>query len=294
MKKKILLALFTIVLLSSIVLTGCGGGVSQSEYDSLTALLADAQSKLTAAQNNYDALLSDKSAVDADLLAAQAQVIDLQQQVTDLQAQVTGFQQQVTDLQQQVDDLVAQYEFTGMSTADMAAKIVENYEATHLYEKDVYDCNNMASDLWNMLKAQGIDAVIVIGSITASISNILQSDHAWVLADVGPGELLALDATIGQAISDTTSLYYRGWSFANPAELKRNDDLRTQYNARVGFINAIIAERNAVMLLYNASTTPAEADKWMAVYNRLGDLRDAQEALLSIELVQINELATPL
>jgi hypothetical protein len=279
MKKKILLALVTVVLLSSIIFTGCGGGVSQSEYDSLTALLSNAEANLSVAQDNLEALQSEKSAVDSDLATAQAQV-------TDLQAQVA-------DLQQQLADYVDRYDFTGLTTAEIAEKIVANYRATHLYEQDIYDCNNMASDVWNMLKAQGIDAVIVVGNIDIQITSILNSEHAWVLVEVAPDEYLALDPTIGYAISHAPgSLYYQGWSFINPALLKANDDLRTEYNTRVAFVNVLVSEINDAMDLYNNSTTQAEADKWLALYNKLQELKTDQEALLTTLENQFNQLAT--
>src|SRR4030042_1408602 len=277
MKKKILLALVPVVLLFSIVFTGCAGGTSgvpQTQYDQVSAQLANAQSQLTQAQNDLAALQSQKSAVDSDLQAARAQVADLQQQVADLEAQ---------------------YKLTGATKAETAEKIVKYYESTHLYEKDIYDCNNMASDVWNMLKAQGISAVIVVGSIEYQITNILQSDHAWVLAEVAPGEYLALDPTVGKAFTNAAnSRYYRGWSFTNPATLKANDDLRAEYNARVSFVNVLVTEKNAAQTLYNNSSTQAEADKWLALYNKLGELKDAQEALLNVVMNQINQLATPL
>ena len=283
MKKKILLTIITLVLLVPIVMSGCGGtsGVAQEKYDQVVAQLADAQSKLTKAQSDLSALQSQKSAVDADLQAARADVSNLQQQVT--------------DLTQQVADLQAEYKLDGLTKAQIAEKIVQNYKASHLYEKDVYDCNNMASDVWNMLKAQGINSVIVVGSIQYLITDILQSDHAWVLAEVAPGEKLALDATIGQAFTQTAnSRYFRGWSFTDPADLKANDDLRIGYNTRVSFINTLATEVNEAMTLYNNASTQAEADKWLALYNKLKDIKTAQEALATSVMNQILALATKL
>ncbi len=278
MKKNILLALVTLILLFSIVFTGCAAdGVAQEKYDQVVAQLADAQSALTQAQNNLSTLQSQKSAVDSDLQAAQAQITDLQQQVADLQQQV------------------AKYEYTGLTKSQIAEKIVQNYQASHLYEEDVYDCNNMASDVWNMLKAQGINAVIVVGSIEHLITDILQSDHAWVLAEVAPGEQLALDPTVGQTFTRTAnSRYFRGWSFATPADLKANDDLKLEYNVRVSFINTLGTAVNEAINLYNSSSTQAEADKWWALYIKLKELKTAQETLATSLMNQINQLATPL
>jgi outer membrane murein-binding lipoprotein Lpp len=281
MKKKILIALATVVVLFSVIFTGCSGGVSQSKYDQIVDQLADAESQLTQCQS--------------DLAASQQDLAALQTEKDDLDSLYQDTVSQLSDVTQQLDDLRAQYEYVGMTKAEIAEQIVINYEASHLYEKDVYDCNNMASDVWNMLKAQGIDAVIVVGSVEHVITDILQSDHAWVLAEVAPGEFLALDATIGHAFTpDTGSRYFRGWTFASPADLKANDDLRTEYNTRVLFIYLLNNEANIAANLYNNSTSQAEADKWLALYNKLLEIRDGQDALLDTLMSQILALATEL
>ena len=38
-----------------------------------------------------------------------------------------------------------------------------------------------------MLKTQGINALMVVGDINTPITDITQSNHAWVLAEVSPG-----------------------------------------------------------------------------------------------------------
>jgi outer membrane murein-binding lipoprotein Lpp len=275
MKNKLLLSLVALVSLFSIIFTGCAAsGVAQEKYDQVVAQLADAQSQLTQAQNDFSALQSQKSAVDSDLRAAQTQITDLEQQVTDLQEQ---------------------YEYEGLSTRDMLAQLVYNYKASHYYESGVYDCNNMASDIWSMLQAMDINSVIVVGHNEHLITNILESNHAWVLVQLTPGEYLALDGTNGRTYTQSSgSLYFHGWSFATPADLKANDDLKTEYNARVSFINTLTAAVNEAMTLYNNSANQAEADKWFALYNKLKELKTNQETLATSLMNQINQLATPL
>ncbi|GAG26399.1 unnamed protein product, partial [marine sediment metagenome] len=230
------------------------------------------------------ALQSDKSAVDSDLEAAEAQL--------------TALQAQVADLQQQVADLIAQYEFTGLSTAEMAETIVENYHATHVYSTwDMFVCSDMASEVWNMLKAQGINARVVVGNIdtVTPITDILQSDHAWVLAEISPEEYLALETTAGYVVTRSeNSLYYHGWYFDSPADLKSNNDLIKEHNLRVEFRNQINVEIANVAILHDNSTTQQEADEYLAVYNKLVELRTAQETLINQLKEQISQLATQL
>jgi outer membrane murein-binding lipoprotein Lpp len=276
MKKKILLALITAIILLSVTLVGCqAGGVAKDVYDKVATELKEIQSKYTDALTKYDELKAEKAAVDAELQKAQAKI-------NELQGQVGGLKEQAT--------------LTGATPAETAAKIVKNYIETHVYSTiDYFICSDMASEVWNMLKAQGIKAVIVVGNKDASISNILQSDHAWVLAEVGPGEWLALEATGGYVVTKSKNpLYYRGWSFDSPTSLKSHNELVREYNTRVGFRNQIAAEDNKVIEEHNRATDPTTADKLEAVHNKLVELIKQQEAALNNLMNEITRLATPL
>jgi cell division protein FtsL len=300
MKKKILLVLLTLALTLTIILAGCssGSGISQAQYDQVSAQLntansqlttaqtqlTDANTQLTKAQSDLAALQIQKTAVDSSLAQAQASATDLQGQVAGLQGQIIAKQTQITDLQAQVTDLQAQLAFTGATKTETAQKIVAYYFQKHYYQNGVYDCNNMADDVWDMLKAQGITSRIVVGSYQQILTNILQSNHAWVLAEVNPGEYLALDGTTGQSYTRTqNAYYYHGWYFNDPAGVKANDDLRTEYNTRVGFYNTL---NNEAAIALNAGD--------MTLYNKLVLLRADQNTLLTSLLAQINAIATPL
>jgi outer membrane murein-binding lipoprotein Lpp len=275
MKKRVLLTLLTAAILISFVLVGCQTtGITQAQYDQLAARLTDAQANLSKAQNDLTELQSEKSGVDAQLK-------DAQSRIAQLQGQVGGLKEQAT--------------LTGATPAETAAKIVKNYIETHVYSAiDYFICSDMASEVWNMLKAQGIKAVIVVGNKDTAISNILQSDHAWVLAEVAPGEYLALETTGGYVVTKSNPLYYRGWSFDSPVSLKSHNELVREYNTRVGFRNQLAAEDNKVIEENNKATDPATAERLEAVHNKLVELIQQQEAALNNVMSEINKLATPL
>jgi outer membrane murein-binding lipoprotein Lpp len=259
MKKQILLSLLTVAILFSVVLSGCqSSGISQAQYNQVAAQLTDAQSKLTKAQTDLTKAQADKAAVDTQLKAAQSQITTLQSQVS-------------------------QSSLIGATPAETAAKIVKYYHETHVYSTiDYFVCSDMASEVWNMLKAQNINAVIVVGNVDVAITDILQSDHAWVLATVAPGETLALETTGGYAVKKTEHpLYYVGWTFSSPADLKSNNDWIKEYNVRVVFRNQLNNEANKA--LNNA-----------ILYNKLVELRTAQETELNNLMAKIKALATQL
>jgi hypothetical protein len=281
MKKKIALVFVTLMIVFSTILTGCssGSGITQADLDAVKAQLAAAQTQLTAAQASLTQAAAEKAGVQTDLQKAQASV--------------TALQKQVTDLQKQINDLKAQYEWVGLTPLQIAEKIIQNYTKTHSYSKtDMFICGDMSSEVWNMLKTQGINAVIVIGNKDAAITDILQSNHAWVLADVGNGQKLALETTGGFVVTQANNpLYYKGWSFSSPTDLKNNNDWINEYNLRVQFRNTLNDEVTRAMNLHNSATNQTDADKFMLLYTTLLGLRTSQETLLTQLKAQIDGLA---
>lgn len=266
--KKLLLALVALLIMASVLLTGCSGGVSQDEYDRVAAELADIQSK-------YQSLQSEKGSLESALDEANNE------------------KEALTD---EIETLKEQYELVGATTAETVANIARYYHDTHEYSTtDLFVCSDMASEVWNMLKAQGINAVVVVGSINRNLASIIDSDHAWVMAEVEPGQYLAVETTAGvvKTKSDNPN-YYSGWSYANPAMIKDYQFWVKEYNTRVAIHNEIVAYDNEVIQLYNASTNQAQADKYEAVHNKLTEIIQAMQADMTALMAQINSLATVL
>lgn len=211
MKSKVALILMITAVLLSCLFVGCG--VSQEEYDEVNAQLRDSQTQVAELQGEI-------RRADAELGASQAQIVELQSEIKELKER---------------------YEIIGETPAETAENIVRWYHETHIYsEYDFFVCSDMALDVWNMLKAQGIDALIKIGNVKTRAKDITEADHAWVLAETSPGHYLALETTGGYAVwSKENPLYYEGWSFNNPREYKRFVELRQDYNIRVSIINQL-------------------------------------------------------
>ena len=272
MNRKILLALVAAVFLLSMGLTGCGGGVAQELYDKVLAQFNEAQKKIDEARANIDKM-------DAEM----------KDYVDDLKS----CRDEKDALQKEYDDLQEECNLTGATPAETAAKIVKYYHETHEYSTtDLFICSDMAGEVWNMLKAQGISAIIAIGDTSTGLSDILQCNHAWVLAEVAPGEYLALEATGGYAVTKSeNAYYYNGWYFDSPAELKRHNDLVKNYNTRVEIILDIQNEIVAVAAEHDASTNPTTAAKLLAVYEKLVEVRDIEDAKLQQVKAELDSLA---
>jgi outer membrane murein-binding lipoprotein Lpp len=262
-----------VLFIASTFLAGCQSGVARDTYDNIVAQLNDAQNTIDYLQEQIADLEDDKEAADQDLEAAWATI-------DDLQVQISG--------------MAGQYDLTGDTILETVTNIIEFYHDTHAYSKpDLFVCSDMASEVWSMLKARGINARIVVGNIDVPIDDIVQSDHAWLLAEVDGGEYVALETTGGYVVyEDENPLYYRGWYFNNPADMKSYNNLIKEYNVRVEIINDLIARDNQVVDQHNQSTNPSEQAKLEAVHEMLEEIILSHETELYAIADIIGDLAT--
>ena len=184
---------------------------------------------------------------------------------------------------------VSQDELVGETPTDTAINIVKHYHETHIYsEYDFFVCSDMALDVWNMLKAQGINALIQIGNVETGAKDITEVTHAWVLAETSPGCYLALETTGGYVVSgEANLLYYQGWPFDNPKEYKRFVELRYEYNIRVKIIEqlaqAFEAARKAGLEATNEYTELTNEVSGMSVLDPLLSSKIAEVVLKAKE-----------
>lgn len=219
------------------LLAGCGApaaapGVPQQQYDALSAQLTAAQGRVADLQAQIDRLNQAAQAAGADKTA--------------IQAQLTAAQAQVSQLQSDVGKLKQDSQLAGSTPTETAQKIIKLYHETHVYSTyDLFVCGDMAQEVWNMLKAQNINAKIQIGNINTPVKEMTDSDHAWVLAEVAPGTYLALETTGGFSVPQSENpLYYQGWSFQSPKDFKDYADLLNEYNTRLSIVNDMASRYN--------------------------------------------------
>lgn len=151
-------------------------------------------------------------------------------------------------------------------------QIAAEYCGSHTYTEDeVYDCDNMAQDVWNMLKAKGINARIAVGDFKPGSSSRIEykrsaqvtSDsgssglinvydyrckdtgllnssmidnltHAWVLAEVSPGNWLAIECTGGYVVHrEEDGKYYSGLTFTNPRNYRSFLELYSDWKKQI-------------------------------------------------------------
>lgn len=212
---------------------------------------------------------------------------EAKEQITNLQDEIEEWKDKAEEFQQKVQEVAAESELVGDTDEETAMNIVEQYHETHTYSKtDLFVCADMAMDVWNMLQAQGINAVIQIGDVEKAVVNMQDSGHAWVLAEVAPGQELALETTNGKAVKRSENpLYYAGWSFENPQEYKRFEELKYEHNIRVDIYNSLAAAQEQVAKDYNASvdTYNGIVDQYNAGQASMEELNEKKESMKELE-----------
>jgi outer membrane murein-binding lipoprotein Lpp len=269
---------------------------AQDELEAAQGELEAAQGELEAAQGELATTQDDLEAAQGELETAEAALAESQDELAGVQDDLDTALARVAALEGQVSGEEDDGGLVGETKAETAANIVSYYHETHVYSSyDLFVCGDMASEVWNMLKAQGIDSLIVVGNKDSAVGDILLSNHAWVLAEVAPGEYLALETTGGYTVTESqNSLYYQGWAFGNPGDFKSYNDLVNEHNVRVEIHNDMVAEANAVGEEYEDTADEETANQLYAVYEKLVELVLAQEDIISDLSAQINGLATEL
>jgi len=109
---------------------------------------------------------------------------------------------------------------SALNNLTTANDLVIRYYETHHHYEHIYDCDQMAADLWDQAMARGLNAKLVLGSVAEDITATYVGDHAWVAVEISPGGWVALDPTAGNLfLASDNPRYYRGIVFDNPAEM---------------------------------------------------------------------------
>jgi hypothetical protein len=108
-----------------------------------------------------------------------------------------------------------------------ATDLASQYVRTHIYIEGETDCNDMAIDIWNMLAARGIVAIIVVGNRYKTNETFSECNHAWLAVFNSDGAALFLEPTNGKIYLAADfreypelNQYRQGFFYTKPSDLK--------------------------------------------------------------------------
>jgi hypothetical protein len=226
------------------------------------ATISDLESQLSSAENQVTSLENQLSSAKIQIASTLAQLSSAENQVTSLQSQLSSANSQVLSLQSQLSSANSQISSLKQDSARLAETITPTkpthnlssvdynvsstywnlawvgrdyqlqqttrqvnttYYQWHTYIANETDCNDMACDLWDMLRRQGITSLIAIGNMDLKGETFGQCNHAWLLIGTGSGKYFALEPTNGQIYLGNDpqwSQYAECLLYAKPSDLR--------------------------------------------------------------------------
>jgi hypothetical protein len=176
----------------------------------------------------------------------------------------------------------------------------------------------MAQDVWNMLKAKGINARIAVGNFesagdsrigdgknvhqspdsgnlgeievpsrTYNVSNSSTIDgfnHAWVLAEVSPGSWLAIECTGGYIVyNDEKEDYYQGLTFSNPRNYRSFLSLYRDWKIKALDYEKERSYYNELIIPYNNASKSEQAAMKSGIEVSERTLSEKEQAFLKTD-----------
>jgi hypothetical protein len=172
----------------------------------------------------------------------------------------------------------------------LLAEILTEYHKSHTYiPEGIYQCVEMAADVWNQVQTRGIPAKVKIGNIEKVITSLLEANHAWVMAEVSQGQWLALETTGGAIVPHSQNpRYYEspGKVFSTPRALKEYQTLLRDYNQAAAKFNAAADDYNQILDRYKSSN-------WY-VQRTLNDQLNSKDSLVRTRKADVEEIEVKL
>jgi hypothetical protein len=205
---------------------------------------------------------------------------------------------------------------------EICKEIAAEYYKSHSYaEDDIYDCDNMAQDIWNMLKAKGINARIAVGNFDPGVQNKIEEGkpilkklnsgspgeskpynytyddsgrlnsstidnltHAWTLAEVSTDSWLAIECTGGYIVySEEDENYYRCLTFNNPKDYRNFLELYRNWKKEILDYEDERVYYNKLAEIYNNASYSEQLAMKSSVEIAQSRLQEKKQALLKTD-----------
>lgn len=227
----------------------------------------------------------------------------------------------VSDPHQYGNSSDSQAEIQKERNIQVCEQIATEYNRSHIYIGDIYDCGYMAQDVWDMLEAKGINARIAVGDFehgtesriedqksvhrnlgfrnfgvfstykyTCDDTGLLNSSiidnltHAWVMAEVSPGNWLSIECTGGYVVSsEDNGKYYRGLTFSNPKNYRTFLDLYSNWQNQIKDYDNEQSCCNELLSIYNSANNSEQSTMTGSVESEENKLRGKKGIFLKTD-----------
>lgn len=173
----------------------------------------------------YSVASSTRDRLTDELASANAKVFSLEQEISSLN-DIISPTEPTHNLSSEEFNVSSTYWNLGWEDAKLQQTVREvntAYYEWHAYIANQTDCNDMAVDIWDMLRRKGIISLIATGNLELENETFDQCNHAWLVIFNSSGKAFALEPTNGQ-------LYFKGdpkadqymhfFLYAKPSDLR--------------------------------------------------------------------------
>lgn len=205
------------------------------------AVIFETQTQLSSANSQVSSLENQLSTLNAQLSSANLQISSLQTEVSSVNSQISSLKQENAHLTEIITPTKATHNLSSVDynvsstywnmswggreyeLQQTTRQVNTSYYQWHTYIPNETDCNDMACDVWDMLRKQGVISLIVFGNLDSKSETWGKCNHTWLLISNNSGQCFALEPTNGQLYfkGDTQiSQYLEGFFYAKPSDLR--------------------------------------------------------------------------
>jgi len=207
--------------------------------DALTSELSSARSDLYLVTSERDVAAAEALDLTAQLSAANDELSVTTDELLSATVQLSVLEDKNAELQEIIkptkpthnlpfEEVSGSTDYWNLAWEDAdlqhtAQQVNTAYHEWHYYIEGETDCNDMAVDIWDMLKKKGIISLIAVGNLELENETFAQCNHVWIVILTSSGKAFALEPTNGQ-------LYFKGdpkadqymhfFIYAKPSDLR--------------------------------------------------------------------------
>lgn len=208
-------------------------------YNQSSATIEELNDKYISAMSQVLSITAGRDSANAEVLNVTTELSAVNDELLSATIQLSVLQDENDSLKETISPStpthkLSQEEISGSTTywnmawddaeLQQTAKDVNTaYFEWHTYIAGETDCNDMAVDIWDMLKRQGIISLIATGNLKLDNETFVQCDHAWLVILNSSGKAFALEPTNGQLYFKGDAIaeqYMHFFIYAKPSDLR--------------------------------------------------------------------------
>jgi hypothetical protein len=177
------------------------------------AFYIQSSDKVTKLEDQLASAVSQVTSIAEERDSANAEALDLTVQLSVLEQENAGLQETIKPTKPTHNispgDLTDYWNiaYDDAMLQQMAREVNSAYHEWHYYIAGETDCNDMAVDIWDMLRKKCIISLIAYGNIDMDDESWAKCNHVWIVILSSSGKTFALEPTNGQ-------LYFKGDAIA--------------------------------------------------------------------------------